>query len=61
LNFCRISPNQKEVVYCTAIKHGGADVWNFAWKKYQSSNVGSDREHLLEALGCSREPWILNR
>jgi aminopeptidase N len=49
------------VVYCTAIKHGGADVWNFAWKKYQSSNVGSDKEHLLEALGCSREPWILNR
>ncbi|PNF34108.1 Aminopeptidase N [Cryptotermes secundus] len=56
-----ISPNQKEVVYCTAIKHGGADVWNFAWKKYQLSNVGSDKEHLLEALGCSREPWILNR
>ncbi|XP_069682405.1 aminopeptidase N-like isoform X1 [Periplaneta americana] len=57
----KISPNQKEVVYCTAIKHGGADVWNFAWKKYLSSNVGSDREHLLEALGCTREPWLLNR
>lgn len=56
-----ISPNQKEVVYCTAIKHGRVDDWNFAWNKYQSSNVGSDKEDLLEALGCSREPWLLNR
>lgn len=56
-----ISPNQKEVVYCTAIKHGGVDAWKFAWKKYQSSNVGSEKEDLLEALGCSREPWLLNR
>ncbi|XP_021919195.1 aminopeptidase N-like isoform X1 [Zootermopsis nevadensis] len=56
-----ISPNQKEVVYCTAVKHGGADVWKFAWEKYLSSNVGSDKEHLLEALGCTREPWLLNR
>jgi aminopeptidase N len=56
-----ISANQKEIVYCTAIRHGGVDAWNFAWKKYQSSNVGSDKENLLEALGCSREPWLLNR
>ncbi|XP_067012607.2 aminopeptidase N isoform X2 [Anabrus simplex] len=56
-----ISPNLRAVVYCTAIKHGGSDEWNFAWKKYSAANVGSERENLLDALGCSSQPWLLNR
>nr|CAD7589770.1 unnamed protein product [Timema genevievae] len=56
-----ISANQKQVVYCTAIKHGGLREWEFAWRQYSSTNVGSERETLLVALGCSRNLWILNR
>ncbi|KAK7788600.1 hypothetical protein R5R35_008941 [Gryllus longicercus] len=56
-----ISPNQKAVVYCTAIKYGGNDEWDFAWKKYLSANLGSEKETLLDALGCSSQPWLLNR
>nr|CAD7454445.1 unnamed protein product [Timema tahoe] len=56
-----ISANQKQVVYCTAIKHGGLREWEFAWRQYSSTNVGSEQETLLAALGCSRNLWILNR
>ncbi|XP_057331888.1 aminopeptidase N [Microplitis mediator] len=56
-----ISPNLKSVVYCTAIRTGGQAEWDFAWERYQKTNVGSEKDLLMYALGCSREPWILSR
>ncbi|KAK7601689.1 hypothetical protein V9T40_009130 [Parthenolecanium corni] len=56
-----ISPNLKGTVYCTAIRVGGQKEWDFAWQRYLSSNVGSEKDILLGALGCSRETWILAR
>ncbi|XP_021941452.1 aminopeptidase N [Zootermopsis nevadensis] len=56
-----ISANLKNVVYCTAISVGGQDEWDFAWQRYRKTNVGSEKDILLGALGCSRETWILSR
>ncbi|XP_074096420.1 suppressor of ER stress-induced death isoform X3 [Cotesia typhae] len=56
-----ISPNLKSVVYCTAIKTGGQAEWDFAWERYRKTNVGSEKDILMYALGCAREPWILSR
>ncbi|XP_065203828.1 aminopeptidase N-like [Planococcus citri] len=56
-----ISPNLKGTVYCTAIRVGGEKEWDFAWQRYLKSNVGSEKDILLGALGCSRETWILSR
>lgn len=57
----RISPNLKGVVYCTAIRMGGQIEWDFAWQRYRATNVGSEKDLLLQALGCTRETWLLNR
>lgn len=35
--------------------------WEFAWERYQRTTVGSEKEILLSAMGCSRETWILSR
>ncbi|XP_015127700.1 aminopeptidase N isoform X1 [Diachasma alloeum] len=56
-----ISPNLKIVVYCTAIRTGGQAEWDFAWERYLKTNVGTEKDLLLYALGCTREPWILSR
>ncbi|XP_035717445.1 aminopeptidase N-like isoform X1 [Vespa mandarinia] len=56
-----ISPNLKSVVYCTAIRAGSQVEWEFAWQRYLNTNVGSEKDLLLQALGCSREVWILSR
>lgn len=56
-----ISPNLKAVVYCTAIRVGGQVEWDFAWERYLETNVGSEKDLLLRALGCTRESWLLNR
>ncbi|XP_063887388.1 aminopeptidase N-like [Scylla paramamosain] len=61
LNKSIISPNLKDVVYCTAIAAGKDKEWEFAWNQYLNSNVGSEKSRLLSALGCSRELWILSR
>ncbi|KAK7083493.1 hypothetical protein SK128_002213 [Halocaridina rubra] len=60
-NISIISPNLKSTVYCTAIKHGGEEEWNFAWNQYLNSNVGSEKDKLLYAMGCSKETWMLSR
>lgn len=57
----RISPNLKSLVYCTAIQHGSEIEWDFAFERFIRTNVSSEKEILLSALGCSRETWILNR
>ncbi|XP_045589686.1 aminopeptidase N isoform X2 [Procambarus clarkii] len=56
-----ISPNLKSTVYCHAIGVGGEKEWNFAWEEYLSSNVGSEKNRLLSAMGCTKEVWILSR
>jgi len=61
--FCprRISPNLKAIIYCTAISYGSEEEWDFAWKMYKTTTVASEKDLLLDALGCSRETWILAR
>lgn len=56
-----ISPNLRNLVYCTAIKHGTEIEWDFALERFGKTKVSSEKEVILTALGCSRETWILNR
>jgi aminopeptidase N len=57
----RISPNFKIVVYCNAIKHGDEDEWDFAWDRFLNTTMSSEKELLMNALGCTRQPWLLSR
>lgn len=56
-----VSPNLKSTVYCAAIAAGGEEEWNFGWKQYLASNVGSEKSTLLSSLGCTKKIWILSR
>lgn len=51
----------RSVVYCTAIRFGNEREWNFLWKRYNQSNVGTEKTMILSSLGCSREIWLLSR
>lgn len=56
-----IPTNLRSVVYCTAIRNGYENEWNFLWERYRSSGVASEKQTILSSLGCAREPWILQR
>lgn len=51
----------RSVVYCTSMRLGGEKEWNFLWKRYAASNVGTEKVMILGSLGCSREIWLLQR
>jgi len=56
-----IDVNLKSVTYCNAIAEGGEKEWDFAWKRYENSNVGTEKANILYALGCTEQVWLLNR
>ncbi|XP_023246433.1 aminopeptidase N-like [Copidosoma floridanum] len=49
-----IPPNQKTFAYCTAIRHGNQDDWNYLKKKLEESNFATEKINILTALGCSK-------
>jgi aminopeptidase N len=57
----RVDVNLKYQTYCNAIADGGQEEWDFAWERYQNSNVASEKATILRALACTKEVWLLNR
>lgn len=54
-----ISKDLRPVVYCTAIQYGHWKEWNFLWNSFVNSNVATERQVLLQSMGCSKDTWIL--
>ncbi|XP_062552092.1 aminopeptidase N isoform X2 [Armigeres subalbatus] len=57
----QIPPNLKQVIYCTSLRDGGVPEWNFAYKRYKETDSASEKELILNALGCSVKPWLLSK
>ncbi|XP_044735423.1 aminopeptidase N-like [Chrysoperla carnea] len=55
-----INVETKFIVYCTAVRLGTYTEWNFLWKQYLSTDNQFEKEVILRALACSRDPWIIN-
>uniref|UniRef100_A0ABM5EX44 Aminopeptidase N n=1 Tax=Pogona vitticeps TaxID=103695 RepID=A0ABM5EX44_9SAUR len=56
-----IPPNLRSSIYCSAIKTGGEEAWDFAWEMFKNATVVVEADKLRSALTCSKEPWILQR
>ncbi|XP_053682785.1 aminopeptidase N-like [Sabethes cyaneus] len=57
----KIPPNLKQVIYCTSLRDGGVPEWNFAYKRYLETDSASEKELILNALGCTVKPWLLSK
>ncbi|XP_067128251.1 aminopeptidase N-like [Centruroides vittatus] len=56
-----IPPNFRSIVYCTAIKNGEEEEWEFGWQQYKKAKIASEKDKIMKALACSRTPWLLSR
>lgn len=43
------------------VERGSESDWDFVWKQYIEAQVASEKDKLMRALACSREPWLLSR
>ncbi|KAL1506799.1 hypothetical protein ABEB36_006093 [Hypothenemus hampei] len=55
-----VLPNLRSVVYCTAIKEGSDVDWNFAYERYLHTTSPTEKNILLDSLGCTRLKWLLS-
>lgn len=51
----------RTTVYCTAIRHGSKDDWNFLFKRYEESMVSAERQTILFALTCTKKIYTLKK
>lgn len=56
-----IDPNLRSIVYCTAIREGSETEWDFAYRKYLETSSVAEKNTLIDALGCTRQRWLLSR
>jgi hypothetical protein len=56
-----LSPNLQSVTYCTALRDGREDDWNFLWNKYVNSNYATEQSLILTALGCTTNQALINK
>lgn len=58
-----IEPDLRQTVYCTAIGDMEEDAWDFLFQEYQKISYihFEERRRIRDALGCSRQKWVLSR
>nr|AMO02529.1 aminopeptidase N5 [Tityus serrulatus] len=57
----KVQPDLRSVVYTVGVKFGTQEEWDFCWKKYQESQIPSEKRLLLNALGNTRDIWQLSQ
>lgn len=58
--FCRIPPDIKKAVYCTAARNDN-NMWLLLWDHYQHRSDSDDKWDMYEALGCTEDEALLKR
>nr|ASU92546.1 aminopeptidase N [Achaea janata] len=49
----RLNPDIQTLVYCSGLRGGDADNFNFLWNQYANTDDSSEQSILLNALGCT--------
>lgn len=51
----RVPKNARRYVYCTGLRYGNNEDYNFLFDKYSTSENAADMVVMLRALGCTRD------
>ena len=57
---CRLTPNLRRLISCTAIADGGRTEWKFGFDKYLNSTLPNEKTELLRSITCTVNVTILN-
>lgn len=57
----RISANLKSFVYCAGIRVNDDNDWYTVWNRFLYTDLHTEQELLLNALGCTKNPQLINK
>ncbi|XP_015117204.1 endoplasmic reticulum aminopeptidase 2 [Diachasma alloeum] len=57
----KIPPNIRDVVYVAGIRFGTEKEWRHCWEVYKNTQIPSEKRIILQALGATTDPWLLQR
>ena len=59
--FFRIPSGYRSFIYCTAIREGGEEEWNFALYRYFKETSQAERQNLLNGMACTKISWLVDQ
>ncbi|CAH2070908.1 unnamed protein product, partial [Iphiclides podalirius] len=59
-NGTEISPSLRPVAYCSGLRYGNGDDYDFLWLRMSTTNVASEARIIADALGCTSDKSRLN-
>ncbi|XP_050293871.1 aminopeptidase N-like isoform X2 [Anthonomus grandis grandis] len=59
--YIKILPNIRSIIYCTAIREGSTVEWDFVYERFLETTSPTEKNILLDALGCTKLKWLLSR
>lgn len=57
--FYRVSVDNRNWVYCNALREGNAADFTYLWNRFLTHNVYTEKIQLLMVLGCTSNPASL--
>ncbi|KAJ8727738.1 hypothetical protein PYW07_001857 [Mythimna separata] len=60
-NGTEVSPSLRPVVYCTGLRHGNEEDFDFLWNRMLTTNVANEIWVIEDALGCTSNEQMLKR
>lgn len=48
-------------VYCTGLRHGNAEDFNFFWNRYLQEDLSNEKVVMLQSAGCTTDTASLER
>ncbi|KAJ2952371.1 hypothetical protein O0L34_g4655 [Tuta absoluta] len=56
----RLNPDIQNTVFCSGLRGGDRDSFNFLWELYQNSTDASEQSILLSSMGCTPDEELLD-
>ena len=56
-----VAANLRSLVYSVGVREGGAEEWDWCYRRYNTTNIPSDRAILLSAMGDSKDIITLQK
>ena len=59
--YFRIDPSLRSAAYCTGLRFGDSDDYDFLWNRMTTTNIANEARIIGDILGCSSDKNKLNR